>query len=239
MPRVRNPMTVARGRAILLASAALIAGGVVVGCDTQEDADLERGRTLFQNNCGTCHTLAEAGTAATVGPDLDASFAAARAVDMDQDTIEGVVQQQIANPREISQDSPYYDRTFMPADIVTGQDAEDVSAYVASVAGIPGIEPPPLPGEPDALFAQLCGTCHTLAAAGTSGTTGPNLDESLPGQKAQQIETSIRDPDQVIAPGFEAGIMPPFSETQLPQEDLDRLVEFLLQNAGSASAASP
>jgi mono/diheme cytochrome c family protein len=228
-----------RGRAILLASAALLAGGVGAGCDTQEDADLERGRTLFQNNCGTCHALAEAGTAATIGPDLDASFAAARAVDMDQDTIEGVVQTQIENPRTINPDNPYYDRTFMPADIVQGQDAEDVAAYVASVAGIPGIEPPPLPGEPDALFAQLCGSCHTLAAAGTSGTTGPDLDEVLPGQKAGFIETSIRDPEAEIAEGYPGGVMPPFSETQLPQEDLDRLVEFLLENAGNPAATTP
>ena len=63
---------------------------------------------------------------------------------MDQDTIEGVVQSQIENPRTISEDNPNYDWTFMPADLVTGKDAEDVAAYVASVAGVPGIEPPAL-----------------------------------------------------------------------------------------------
>jgi cytochrome c6 len=28
-------------------------------------------KLLFQSNCGTCHTLADAGTTATIGPDLD------------------------------------------------------------------------------------------------------------------------------------------------------------------------
>ncbi|HEX4746419.1 MAG TPA: cytochrome c [Gaiellaceae bacterium] len=29
------------------------------------------GREIFTDNCGSCHTLADAGTAGTVGPDLD------------------------------------------------------------------------------------------------------------------------------------------------------------------------
>ncbi|HXH83822.1 MAG TPA: c-type cytochrome, partial [Candidatus Tectomicrobia bacterium] len=106
---------------------------------------MERGRNLFIENCQACHTLAEAGTSATVGPNLDASFAAARETGMDQDTIEGVVQAQIENPRTIREGNPNYDKIYMPADLVTGRDAEAVAAYVASVAGIPGIEPPPLP----------------------------------------------------------------------------------------------
>ena len=58
---------------------------------------------------------------------------------MDQDTIEGVVQSQIENPRPAS---PEDVEVYMPANLVEGEDAEDVAAYVASVAGVPGIEPP-------------------------------------------------------------------------------------------------
>jgi mono/diheme cytochrome c family protein len=235
MPRVPTRLKVARGRAIVLASAALLAGGVGVGCDSQENADLERGRQLFIDNCGTCHTLAEAGTGAPVGPDLDASFAAARDVGMDQDTIEGVVQSQIENPREIREDNPYHGQTFMPANLVTGQDAEDVAAYVASVAGIPGIEPPPLPEDDALLFGELCGSCHTLAEAGTVGTVGPNLDDALPGQPAAAIEESIRNPEAQMSafpfPG--GGVMPPFDEVRLPEADLQRLVDYLMSAAGS------
>jgi mono/diheme cytochrome c family protein len=226
---------VARGRAILLSSAALIAGGAMAGCDLQEDADLERGRQLFQTNCGTCHTLAEAGTAATIGPDLDSSFFAARKVGMDQDTIEGVVQLQIAHPREINPDNPRYDQTFMPADLVTGRDAEAVAAYVASVAGVPGIEPPPL-GTAQEVFTESCGGCHTLEAAGTAGTTGPNLDEVLQGQNAENLRTSITDPEASITPGFPAGVMPAFDETRLPEPNLNALIQYLMACAGDPDA---
>ncbi|MGH2953517.1 MAG: c-type cytochrome [Solirubrobacterales bacterium] len=223
-----------RGGALALALAAVAA---FAGCDVSENADLERGRSLFQGQCGTCHALAEAGTNAQVGPDLDASFAQARADGMDNDTIEGVVQAQIANPREIDEGDPDYDRVFMPADLVTGQDAEDVATYVASVAGIPGIEPPPL-GKPKAVFQDLCGSCHTLSAAGTAGPVGPVLDDVLSGQSAQQIMESIRQPDAQISPGFDPGIMQAFTETQIPDQNMRDLVKYLINAVGGSTGGS-
>ena len=225
-------VTGARGRAIVLSTLVLLAGGVVSGCDLQEDADLERGRTLFVENCGTCHALTEARQTATIGPDLDASFAAARATGMDQDTIEGVVQSQIENPRTISEDNPYYDQTFMPADLVGGRDAEDVAAYVASVAGVPGIEPPDL-GSGEEIFAGQCAQCHQLEAANSAGGIGPSLDEVLPGQKPETIQESIQDPQAEISPGFdEPSQMPVFDENLLPEADLQRLIDYLLESVG-------
>ena len=228
-----HPLTAARRKAGVVVATAALTGVIASGCDLQEDADLERGRALFQTRCGTCHALAEAGTGATVGPDLDASFAAARETGMDQDTIEGVVESQIENPRMPLEGDPEYDKVFMPADIVTGRDAKDVAAYVASVAGVPGIEPPAL-GEPMEVFLEKCGSCHTLEAAGSAGTTGPVLDEVLPGQNTQQIEQSIRDPNAKVTPGFEAGIMPPFDEGQIPEENLQALIQYLIESVGGA-----
>src|SRR5688572_3749014 len=105
--RVRRPLLRSRrrlGRVRLGAVAGVLAAGVAMtGCDVSEDADLERGRALFQTKCGTCHALAQAGTSSTVGPDLDASFAQSRADGMDNDTIEGVVQTQIESPRYIEE----------------------------------------------------------------------------------------------------------------------------------------
>ncbi len=182
-------MIAPRIKALLLAALGAATIGVLSGCDTNENADLANGKRLFSANCGRCHFLKEASATGNLGPDLDASFAAARDAGMDQDTIEGVVEAQIENPRAVPEDDPSY----MPPGIVEGQEAEDVAAYVASVAGVPGIAPPEtVGGEGGAIFINNgCGSCHVLAAAETVGTQGPNLDESLPGQSAAQIEESI------------------------------------------------
>lgn len=215
---------------------ALTVAGVlgVAGCDVTEDADLDRGRALFQQQCGTCHALAQAGTSAQIGPDLDASFAQARADGMDNDTVEGVVQQQIELPRTIAEGDPNYDRVFMPADLVSGQDAEDVATYVGSVAGVPGAAPPQL--NPPELFVQSCGSCHTLAAAGTSATVGPNLDEVLVGKDAAYVEQQIVNPGSAITQGFQDGIMPANFGTDISPEDLKGLVDYLVESVNGKGA---
>lgn len=222
-------------RAKLAALTALAFGGLVIAaCDTQSNADVERGRALFIEKCGTCHILKQAATSATVGPDLDSAFADARVSGMDEDTIEGVVEAQIENPWEGPGEADPKSPTFMPAGIVEGQDAEDVATYVGQVAGVPGIEPPEAAGGPGGqVFANNgCGACHTLAAAEASGTVGPNLDDVIPGQDTAQVEESIIDPDAQLAQGFEAGVMPTNYETAITPEDLKLLIEFLLASVG-------
>jgi mono/diheme cytochrome c family protein len=208
-----------------VAAAAALVG--MTGCDLGPEPDLERGQQLFTQKCGSCHALTGAGTSAEVGPDLDFAFKQARASGMDSDTIEGVVESQVENPRPAS---PEQVDVYMPADLVKGDDLNDVAAYVASVAGVEGIEPPVF--APPQFFATNCGGCHVLSQAGTTGTVGPNLDEVLPGQSAQQIEMSISDPDAQITPGFPAGVMPPsFGQTLTPQQ-LKQLATYLQQSAG-------
>src|SRR5687767_610194 len=232
--RVPGLVSVARGKAVIVTSLALAVGALAAGCDTQEEADLDRGRDLFSSGCGSCHTLAEARTGGTLGPDLDSAFAQARADGMDQDTIEGVVEDQIAHPRNVDEGDADYSQTYMPADIYTGSDAKDVAAYVASVAGVEGIEPPPL-GDGQDIFTSSCGGCHALEAAGTAGGVGPDLDEVLPGQDAEMIEQSIRDPEAEISQGFEAGIMPVFDENAIPPENLQDLIDYLIESSGGKS----
>ncbi len=172
---------------LLTVALGVAAVAAISGCDLQENADLANGREMFTAQCGTCHTLAEAATTAEIGPNLDAAFADVRSNGgFDNDTIEGVVEGQIANPRFTDPEDP----TYMPADLVTGDDARDVAAYVASVAGVPGIMPPQVPGGPGAqVFAgNGCGACHTLAAAQSVGNIGPDLDEVLPGQSKAMID---------------------------------------------------
>jgi mono/diheme cytochrome c family protein len=216
--------------------------GVVVaasGCGTTS-ADTARGRVLFEQKCGVCHALAQAGTTAQIGPDLDASFAAAREVGENSDTIEGIVKAQVENPRPVN-DNP---AVSMPAEIVTGQDLDDVAAYVGMYAGVPGAAPPKVPGGPGAqVFANNgCGGCHTFAAAKSGGVTGPNLDEVLVGQTDAMVHESIVDPNKEIAKGYPPNVMPAnFGET-ISAKELEQLVEFLVENTpggkGSKAAGS-
>lgn len=214
---------------ILLALAAVAAIGLAAsGCGTTT-ADVQRGRVLFIQKCGVCHAMAEAGTTAQIGPDLDAAFAAAREAGESDSTIEGVVIPQVEYPRP-STNSP---NNSMPADIVTGQDLDDVAAYVGRYAGVPGAAPPKAPGGPGAqVFANNgCGGCHTLAAAESGGTVGPNLDESLaPGDSLSVIEEMIVKPNAEIVKGYPANVMPQnFGET-LSKKELEDLVEYLIEN---------
>jgi cytochrome c oxidase subunit 2 len=74
---------------------------------------------------------------------------------------------------------------------------------------------------------NACGSCHTLADAGTSGKIGPDLGKFLKGKSPAFIRQSIVDPNAVIAPGFDRGIMPPTFGKTLSKQDLDALVQYL------------
>jgi mono/diheme cytochrome c family protein len=221
----------------LLALAAL--AGVVVaasGCGTTS-ADTNRGRVLFIQKCGVCHVLAEAGTTAEVGPELDGAFAAAREAGENSDTIEGIVKAQVENPRPVNDDPA----VSMPPDIVSGQDLDDVAAYVGKYAGVPGAAPPKVPGGPGAqVFANNgCGGCHTFAAAKSGGVTGPDLDEVLVGQSPAMVHESIVDPNKEIAKGYPPNVMPQTFEQTISEEELEQLVEYLIENTpGGKSAGS-
>ncbi len=89
------------------------------------------GQGRFTQKCGSCHTLADAGTSGKVGPNLDDGFRRAREDGMTEATVRQVVRGQIAFPVT----NPVTGSPGMPADIVTGQDANDVAAYVAAIAG--------------------------------------------------------------------------------------------------------
>jgi mono/diheme cytochrome c family protein len=223
------------GRAIwmfaTIAAAAVVVG--LTGCDLGPKPNLDRGQQLFTQKCGSCHALTGAGTNATVGPNLDYAFKEARENGRDPDTFEGVIEAQVENPRPAD---PQQTDVYMPADLVTGDDLNDVAAYVASVAGVPGIKPPVF--APPQFFATNCGGCHILAQAGTTGTTGPNLDEALQGMSATQISQSISDPNAVIAPGYQPNVMPQnFGQTVTPQQ-LQQLVAYLQQATGGGGGGA-
>jgi len=107
---------------------ALLLAAAGIGCGSQEP-DLVNGKTQFAQKCASCHQLARANASGVQGPSLDAAFGPARGDGLGEQTVAGVVEQQIANVRRSS---------TMPPDLVGGQDAADVAAYVARVAGQPG-----------------------------------------------------------------------------------------------------
>jgi mono/diheme cytochrome c family protein len=125
---------------VALATAGCGTGGISAG-----KADTSNGKALFQQKCGSCHTLADAGTQGKVGPNLDDAFAGPRSEGFDDSTFRNVVHDQILYPVQepvgyiTTPDGKQQRAPGMPADLVTGQDAQDVAAYVASVAGVAAV----------------------------------------------------------------------------------------------------
>jgi cytochrome c5 len=74
------------------------------------------GKQIFTQSCGTCHTLSDAGTSGTIGPNLDE-------LKPDKSRVQTAIENGGAGTGA------------MPANIVTGQEAEAVADYVSSVAG--------------------------------------------------------------------------------------------------------
>ena len=112
-----------RGAALCVIGAVAALGG----CGGNK-ADQATGKQLFTQRCGSCHELANAGTKGTIGPNLDEAFKQDVADGLGRSTIEGVVRGQIELPQGGQ----------MPANLVTGKDADDVATYVADSVGKPG-----------------------------------------------------------------------------------------------------
>jgi cbb3-type cytochrome c oxidase subunit III len=198
---------------ILLAAAALFAGGCGTGGKAASHADQTNGQKLYTAKCGGCHTLGNAGTHGTLGPNLDEAFAGPRRQGFEQSTIQNVVLDQIREAVDP-----------MPSNIVKGQDAQDVAFYVAQVAGKPGSMKPPAAAANDgkSIFATNCSSCHTLKAAGATGTVGPNLDTLKPALTLDVVKHQVENG---------GGAMPPFKGTLTPKQ-IDAVAKFVTDNAG-------
>jgi mono/diheme cytochrome c family protein len=232
-----------------VAAALLLAGcGTGGAANAGAPPDLQNGETLFKGSgtCGSCHTLAAAGTTGTIGPNLDNAFAGDVAEGYPQSSIENVVLDQIrlgsgqVDAQYTSSkyfiehclpphsNSPKCYTQPMPADLVKGQYAIDVAAYVASVAGQGGYTTSggslaSLGTNGEAIFKSKlvgCAGCHTLAAAGASGTTGPNLDQIKP--------SAALVAHQVMVGG---GVMPSF-QGKLSPAQIQAVAKYVSSSAG-------
>lgn len=225
----------AAGGAFLAALIVVVATGCGTGGPTS-GGNANAGRKIFlaEGQCGSCHTLKDAGSRGTVGPNLDDAFAESKAGGFKHSAIENVVRDQIKYPTKGS---------GMPANLVTGQQADDVAAYVALCAAstdkeaCPGIAVSGTGGE--GLYASLgCQGCHSLDG---SKSTGPTF-KGLYGSKVQltngktvtadekYLLDSILDPDLDIVQGYQPGVMTSvIKKGQVPKDQAQQLVDFIKQ----------
>jgi sulfite dehydrogenase len=128
----------------------------------------------------------------------------------------------------------------MPANLADGQDADDISIYIAKCSGnahcgVTAARATAAPGggttttaqggaaKPDgkAIFASAgCGSCHTLKAAASTGNVGPNLDSLKPSEPTVE--------KQVTNGG---GGMPPF-KGQLTAAQIKAVAAYVAASAG-------
>ena len=80
----------------------------------------DEARDLFQTNCGSCHTLARAGTDGVVGPNLD-ELLGLGSPEANSERVLAAIENGVGGR--------------MPADILSGEQAKEVSDFVGRVAG--------------------------------------------------------------------------------------------------------
>ena len=156
--------------------------------------------------------LADAGSKGTVGPNLDDAFAGDRKQGFKESTIENVVLDQIreANPP-------------MPKNLVKGQDAVDVAAYVAAVAGT-GARRRSRRRSSETTARRSSSRVRELPHARgrrrRTGKIGPNLDQLKPSETIVQHQVEVG-----------GGVMPAFKGT-LTAAQIAAVAKFVATSAG-------
>jgi cytochrome c oxidase subunit 2 len=76
-----------------------------------------------------------------------------------------------------------------------------------------------------------CGGCHAFEPAGSDAQVGPALDQVDTGgaDVEEYLRQAIVDPNQDVAAGYQAGVMPETYESSLTDEQLDALVQYLAE----------
>jgi plastocyanin len=137
----------------------------------------KNGRELFGQHCGVCHTLSAASAIGKVGPNLDLLRPPASLV---LHTIDNGC---LPNASGATASEVCLGQGVMPADVVTGQDAQDVAGFVAAVTGHPPSRAP--------AAANTTATATTAAPAPTTSsitsTTPPPAGGAPPSGATQKL----------------------------------------------------
>ena len=203
------------------------AGCGAVGRVTEGDPS-RRQDALPRRIAASCHTLADAKSQGTIGPNLDDAFSSDRSQGFSEQTMRDLVRGQIAYPEKP-----------MPANLVRGDDADDVAMYVAKCSGNPSCgvtasNPPPAGGarttttgggaqavDGKQVFSDNCASCHTLKEAAASGNVGPNLDQLKPSKATVQHQVEVG-----------GGVMPAFKGT-LSDAQIQAVADFVTPTPAS------
>jgi mono/diheme cytochrome c family protein len=123
--------------AVVIPWAAFRSKGDADNGDQKVSADLKGGQSLFETNCGTCHTLYAAGTDGNYGPNLDELLAASGPPEGEPEQIEQTIKStksRVLNAVENGVDSSTTPGR-MPGGILGKEQAEEVAEFVAHTAG--------------------------------------------------------------------------------------------------------
>lgn len=104
--------------------------------DQKVASNLKSGQSLFQTNCGTCHTLYSAGTDGNYAPNLDELLAPSGPPEGDPETVESTIKAtegRVLNAVENGINSSTPGR--MPGGILNKEQAKEVAEFVANTAG--------------------------------------------------------------------------------------------------------
>ena len=124
LPRPVQAGALAIGIALL--AAACGTGGIDKG------GDVSAGQKVFVKTCGSCHTLAAAGTSGTIGPNLDTALKTDAAADGNM-ALDAFIKQSIVDPEKYL--AKGYTGGIMPPDFgtkLTPTQINDLVAFISS-----------------------------------------------------------------------------------------------------------
>jgi mono/diheme cytochrome c family protein len=121
--------------AVVIPFAIFRSKGDATSGEQQVASKYKDGQSLFQTNCGTCHTLYSAGTDGNYGPNLDELLAGSGPPEGDKKVEEFAesIEARVLNAVENGVNSSTPGR--MPGGILNETQAKEVAAFVGHTAG--------------------------------------------------------------------------------------------------------